>query len=92
MENLPGPTSITRYFPEADADVARKSFALHIYIMIRVIEELSIDFDERHPDHALTDSERDAIRHAVALMMAEGLLEPDDAETSQVPSVGEAPE
>lgn len=92
MENLPGPTSMTRYFPEADADVARKSFTLHIYIMIRVIEELSIDLDERHPDHALTDSERDAIRHAVALMMAEGLLEPDDAETSQDPSLGGAPE
>lgn len=80
MENLPGPTSMTRYFPETDAGLARRSFALHIYLMVRLIDELSLDFDERHPDHAFTDSERAALNHAVALMIAEGLVELDDTE------------
>jgi hypothetical protein len=31
MENLPGPTGMTRYFPETDDGLARRSFALHIY-------------------------------------------------------------
>lgn len=80
MENLPGPTSMTRYFPETDDGLARRSFALHIYMMVRLIEELSLDFDERHPDHAFTESERNALNHAVALMIAEGLVELDDSE------------
>jgi hypothetical protein len=70
MENLPGPTSMTRYFPETDDGLARRSFALHIYMMVRLIEELSLDFDERYPDHAFTESERNALNHAVALMIA----------------------
>jgi len=71
---------MTRYFPETDDGLARRSFALHIYMMIRLIEELSLDFDERHPDHAFTDSERAALDHAIGVMIAEGLVELDDGE------------
>lgn len=80
MEDLPGPTSMTRYFPETDDGLARRSFALHIYLMIHLIEELSLDLAERHPEHAFTDGERKALNHAVALMIAEGLVELDDTE------------
>jgi hypothetical protein len=80
MEDLPGPTAMTRYFPETDTGLARRSFALHIYMIIRLIEELSLDYDERHPDHAFTDRERVALNHAVKLMIAEGLVEFDDPE------------
>lgn len=80
MEGLPGPTAMTRYFPETDAGLARRSFALHITMIIHLIEELSLDYDERHPDHAFTDRERVALNHAVKLMIAEGLVEFDDSE------------
>jgi hypothetical protein len=80
MENLRGPTAMTRYFPETDTGLARRSFALHIYMMIRLIEELSLDYDERYPDHAFSDSERAALNHAVKLMIAEGVVEFDDPE------------
>ena len=83
MENLPGPTSMTRYFPETDDGLARRSFALHISMIVCLIEELSLDFDERYPDHAFTDSERKALHHAVALMIAEGLVELDDSEAPE---------
>lgn len=63
MESLPGPTAMTRYFPETDAGLARRSFALHITMIIHLIEELSLDYDERHPDHAFTDRERAALNH-----------------------------
>ena len=48
--------------------------------MIHLIEELSLDYDERHPNHAFTDRERAALNHAVKLMIAEGLVESDDPE------------
>jgi hypothetical protein len=83
MEDLPGPTSMTRYFPETDDGLARRSFALHIYMMVRLIEELSLDFDERYPEHVFTDNERKALNHAVALMIAEGLVELDDSEAPE---------
>jgi len=80
MDNLPGPTAMTRYFPETDAGLASRSFALHICITIRLIEELSLDLDERHPEHAFTDGERAALNHALKLMKAEGLIEFEDPE------------
>jgi hypothetical protein len=80
MENLPGPTAKTRYFPETDTGLARRSFALHIYMIIRLIEELSLDYDERYPDHAFTNRERAALNRAVKLMITEGLVEFDESE------------
>ena len=47
-------------------------------MIIHLIEELNLDYDERHPDHAFTDRERAALTHAVKLMIAEGLVEFDD--------------
>ncbi len=49
-------------------------------MIIHLIEELSLDYDERHPDRAFTDRERAALNHAVKPMIAEGLVEVDDPE------------
>ncbi|HZR73457.1 hypothetical protein [Bradyrhizobium sp.] len=76
-DDLPGPTHMTRYFPEADEGLARRSFALHLYMMIRLIEELNLDLEERHPDHVVTEDERAALNRAVMLMVEERLFEWD---------------
>lgn len=76
-DNLPGPTSGTRYFPAFVEELARRSFGLHLTLTLRFIEELSIDLHEQHGDDAFTEREAEAIDVAVRLMIAEGVLEHD---------------
>ena len=73
-DHLPGPTSGTRYFPAFDRDVARRCFALHLQLTISLIEELSLDLDERHEDDAFTDEDSKAITLAMQLMEMEGMV------------------
>ena len=75
MDGLPGPTNVTRYFPEIDEGLARRSYALHIYMIIRLVEELSADLSTRHKSTAFTDAENRALNLAIDLMAAEGMLE-----------------
>ncbi|MEX2495414.1 MAG: hypothetical protein WD448_04955 [Woeseia sp.] len=75
MDNLPGPTNLTRYFPETDEGLARRSYALHIYMILRLIEELSVDLASRYDNARFTESETEALNLAVDLMVAEGMLE-----------------
>ncbi len=75
LEGLPGPTNMTRYFPETDEGLARRSYALHIYMIIRLVEELSVDLSARHKSAAFTDAENEALNLAIDLMAAEGMLE-----------------
>ncbi|OYX75069.1 MAG: hypothetical protein B7Y12_00595 [Rhizobiales bacterium 24-66-13] len=82
VENLPGPTNFTRHFPETDDEFARKAYALHIYIIIRLIEELSLDLAARYDGAALTAHEIGAVNLSVELMISEGMLESDRGEQS----------
>jgi hypothetical protein len=75
MDDLPGPTNMTRYFPETDEGLARRSYALHIYMILRLVEELSVDLGSRHHSAAFTEAENEALNLAVDLMTAEGMLE-----------------
>lgn len=75
MDGLPGPTNMTRYFPETDAGLARRSYALHTYMILRLVEELSVDLGSRHQSAAFTDAENEALTLAIDLMAAEGMLE-----------------
>jgi hypothetical protein len=76
-ENLPGPTSGTRYFPAFVEELARRSFGLHLMLTLRLIEEMSIDLHEQHGDDGFTEREVEAVNLAVQLMIAEGILEQD---------------
>jgi hypothetical protein len=76
-ENLPGPTSGTRYFPVFVEDLARRSFGLHLMLTARLIEEISIDLNEQHGGDGFTKHEVEAVNLAVKLMIAEGILERD---------------
>lgn len=75
MDGLPGPTNLTRYFPETDEGLARRSYALHIYMVVRLIEELSVDLATRYDNARFTESETEALGLAIDLMVAEGMLE-----------------
>jgi len=74
-DDLPGPTSGTRYFPAFDEGVARRSFSLHLMLTLGLIEELSIDLHERYNDDGFTKREADAINLVLQLMQAEGMVE-----------------
>ncbi|MEO7863799.1 MAG: hypothetical protein ABIU05_25885 [Nitrospirales bacterium] len=75
-ENLPGPTSGTRYFPAFVEELARRSFGLHLMLTIRLIEEMNIGQDKQHGDDGCTEREVEAVNLAVQLMITEGVLEP----------------
>lgn len=74
-ENLPGPTSGTRYFPAFVEELARRSFALHLMLTLRLIEEMSTDLREQHGGDGFTQRESEAVNLAVQLMITEGMLE-----------------
>ena len=73
-DDLPGPTSGTRQFPICDEGVARRSFSLHLMLMMNLIEELSIDLLEQHPGDAFTEREAEALNLATRMMQAEGMV------------------
>lgn len=72
---LPGPTSGTRYFPAFDEGLSRRSFALHLMLIVNVIEELGLDLIEQHKSDAFSDRDAEAITLAMLLMRDEGLVE-----------------
>ena len=76
-DNVPGPTSGTRYFPAFVEELARRSFGLHLMLTLRLIEEMTIDPLEQHGNDEFTEREVEAVNLAVQLMIAEGVLEQD---------------
>ena len=60
-DDLPGPTSGTRYFPEFIEELARRSFGLHLSLLFHLIEELNIDLLERADDENFTEKWRRSI-------------------------------
>lgn len=77
-DDLPGPTSGTRYFPEFDEDTARRLFSLHLMLTIGIIEEFGIDLPEKDENKCFSSREIQAVNLALALMKAEGMIEIDD--------------
>lgn len=77
-ENLPGPTSGTRFFPAFDEELARRSFGLHLVLTLRLIEEMSTDLHEQHGGDGFTKREVEAVNLAVRLMISEGILDQDN--------------
>lgn len=74
---LPGPTAGTRYFPEFDEGLARRSFGLHLLLILRAIEQMSLHFAQRYVDHDLfTPLDLEAVDLAVSLMQMEGIVQP----------------
>lgn len=76
-DSLPEPTSGTRYFPALDQELARRLFSLHLMLILGLIEELSIDLQEKYNDDAFTEREAKAVDLALRLMRTEGMIEMD---------------
>jgi hypothetical protein len=72
----PGPAAVARHFPVFDESVARRFYALHIYLILRLVEQLSIDFSAQRHD-AFTQREARAVGVAINLMIEEKALERD---------------
>lgn len=74
-DDLPGPTSGTRYYPAFDQGLARRSFSLHLMLALHLVGELSVDLQERHNDDSFAERDAEAIKLALQLMQAEGMVE-----------------
>lgn len=75
----PAPTGGIRYFPAFDSGLARRSFGLHLMLILRVIEQMSIEHGERYTDEdGFSERDTTAVNLAIALMRAEGVVEFDD--------------
>ncbi|WP_018266695.1 hypothetical protein [Methylosinus sp. LW4] len=74
-DDLPGPTSGTRYFPEFDEGCARRSFSLHLLLTVGIIEEFGIALRENGDGEGLSEGEIEAVNLALDLMKAEGMIE-----------------
>jgi len=73
-EELPGPTSGTRYFPAFDEGLARRCFSLHLVLAIELVYEFTIYLKKQYND-GVTESAVEAVNLAVQLMQAEGMIE-----------------
>jgi hypothetical protein len=70
IDGAPGSAAVTRHFPVFDENLARWLYALHIYLTLRLIEQLRIDFSEKGHD-AFTQREARAVDLAIDLTIAE---------------------
>jgi hypothetical protein len=73
--NFPEQTCVTRYFPVFDEGLARRSFGLHLLLIMHVIEEMSIDLAEQQNADGFTEREGDAINLALQIMRDEKMIE-----------------
>ncbi|SFM73226.1 hypothetical protein [Rugamonas rubra] len=76
--DLPEFTAGARYFPAFDKNLARRAFALHLVLILNVIEHMSTEHEERHaPEDRFGAAERNAVDLAATLMKGEGVVEAD---------------
>lgn len=73
-----GPAVAARYSPMFDRELARRSFGLHIYLTLRLLEALRADLQVRHGP-VVSEHELQAVNRAVELLVTEGVLERRDA-------------
>jgi hypothetical protein len=76
--DVPAFTAGARYYPAFNVNLARRAFALHLVLIVKVIEHMSVEHEERHaPEDRFGESESIAVHLAAALMKSEGVIELD---------------
>lgn len=79
--DVPEFTVGTRYYPAFNEGLARRAFALHLVLILKIIERMSEEHDMRHsPEDCFGEMESIAVHLAAALMKSEGLVELDSPE------------
>lgn len=73
--DMPDGTRATRFFPAIDVELSRRTFSLHLVLMLDLVEEVNELYADRDDIGGLTESEVGALRVAIALMASEGMVE-----------------
>lgn len=68
---MPEPMIFTRYFPETDDELARKSYALYVYMIICLVEELSLDLACCYEGAVFTEHENESLNLVVDAFTSE---------------------
>jgi hypothetical protein len=76
-DELSGPTSGTRYFPQFDENLARRFFSLHLMLIHAIIVELAVDLPEKCNGDGFTEREVEAVNLSLELVRIEGMIEID---------------
>jgi hypothetical protein len=76
----PDSTAVTRFFPGFDETTARRMFALHLYLLIQLANEMNDDLLEKH-GRGFSDREAKALNLALRIMVEEGMLEFDQPDS-----------
>ncbi|MEP7452800.1 hypothetical protein [Phyllobacterium sp. SB3] len=74
LTDAPNGTKATRQFPLLDKDASRRAFGLHVFLMMQLIEEMSLEFGQ-DPETAFTKADAEAMELAVEILALEGMVE-----------------
>ncbi len=69
-------TMLGRIYPVFDEELARRLFALHLVLMLNLIDEMNLCYRGQDRE-SFTEAEVEALNLAVKLMNAEGMVEPN---------------
>ena len=76
--DVPEFTVGTRYYPAFNEGLARRAFALHLVLILKIIEHMSEEHDARHsPEDRFGEMDSIAVHMAAELMRSEGLVDVD---------------
>jgi hypothetical protein len=65
----------TYFYPIQNRELARKAFALHLFLTMKLISQIAIDYDRAHPEDGFGPSDQEALNLAMDLLKEEGLVE-----------------
>lgn len=82
MEGHDRISTATYFYPVENRTLARRAFALHLILTIRLIEQVGIDYGMTHPRDSFRPLDLEAVNLALDLMKAEGMVEDIPAKTS----------
>jgi len=82
MEGEEAISRATYFYPVANANLARRAFALHLVLTMNLIGQVSIDYYKTHPKDGFGPADQEALNLAVDLLKEEGMLEEFPSKTS----------
>jgi hypothetical protein len=65
----------TYFYPIQNKELARKAFALHLFLTMNLISQIAIDYNAAHPEDGFGPLDQQALNLAMDLLKEEGLVE-----------------
>jgi hypothetical protein len=75
MESEESISQATYFYPVQKGLLARQAFALHLILTMKLISQISIDYNKSHPEHGFGPMDQEALDCAMDLLIAEGMVE-----------------